>query len=737
MDFFEKLREEHGINLTEQQKEAVINIYGHTLVLAVPGAGKTQTLLCRIAYMIDQGINPKDILTVTFGKASTKDMAERFEKLFGSEYNVRFSTIHSLAYSILREYNYKHRINVTLIEEKDDKAGERPTKTKVLRQIYRIVNDAFITDEEIEDLANKVGFVKNMMLKKNEFWKYNLGIKNFEEIFEKYERYKRKNSFIDYDDMLTMCLDILGKDRKILEKYQYKFIQVDEAQDTSKVQHEIIRVLGSKSRNIFYVADDDQSIYGFRGAYPEFLLSIKDTYEDVKVLYMEQNFRSTPEIVSACNEFIKENEVRFNKEMFTENPSGKEIIITTAEDKTDQLLDLAGKLKYRNTNITTAVLYRNNISAVSLVDLLSKAHVPFKLKGFKNYFFDHWMLDDVFSIINVGLNNKDIKSFEKIYYKLSGYFISKNMIEAIKFMNQDLPIFDRMMLLKITDYQKDNVMAMKRDFAALKNKTPEEMLNIIKNGLEYNKLNKSNYIIFSTLKLLSQGLKTVEELREKIENLKLIMQNAVYNKDNNPVVLSTSHSSKGLEWDKVYIIDAVNGTFPTYSSFDEAQRGNRRVMEEERRLFYVSMTRARKEIVLYSIKNYYSLFIDEVYDVMEKLEMRKKVMDIDKLREKQEKEQNLNKPEEKDLHRDAIEFFNIKKPEEYFGINETEKLKESLKYFDNQNIYIKHKKLGVGLIKKFEEGILHVMFEDNTIKSLSFDFCCKNNLIKLYKKDGV
>jgi DNA helicase-2/ATP-dependent DNA helicase PcrA len=268
--------------------------------------------------MIDQGINPKDILTVTFGKVSTKDMAERFEKLFGSEYNVRFSTIHSLAYSILREYNYKHRINVTLIEEKDDKAGERPTKTKVLRQIYRIVNDAFITDEEIEDLANKVGFVKNMMLKKNEFWKYNLGIKNFEEIFEKYERYKRKNSFIDYDDMLTMCLDILGKDRKILEKYQYKFIQVDEAQDTSKVQHEIIRVLGSKSRNVFYVADDDQSIYGFRGAYPEFLLSIKDTYEDVKVLYMEQNFRSTPEIVSACNEFIKENEVRFNKEMFTE-----------------------------------------------------------------------------------------------------------------------------------------------------------------------------------------------------------------------------------------------------------------------------------------------------------------------------------------------------------------------------------------------------------------------------------
>jgi len=353
IDFFDRLRSKFGINLTEQQKKAVTNLEGPVLVLAVPGSGKTTTLLSRTAYLISHGIKPENILTVTFSKMSTKDMLERFNRIFGGVigYDVKFSTIHSLAYSIVRGYNYKNNIKSIIIESDEDKNWKPPTtKSKLLRQINREINNTIMTEEQFEDLSSKISFVKNMMLEESEFDEYNWSIENFKKIYDKYESIKRENSYIDYDDMLSKCLYILEKDRGILGKYQstYTYIQVDEAQDTSKVQHKIIKLLGSNNDNVFYVADDDQSIYGFRGAYPEFLLNVRDIYKNVKIFYMEENFRSTPNIVSVCNQLIKENETRFDKNIFTNKASGQPIQILKVKNKEEQLWDIIEKLKKRD-----------------------------------------------------------------------------------------------------------------------------------------------------------------------------------------------------------------------------------------------------------------------------------------------------------------------------------------------------------------------------------------------------
>jgi DNA helicase-2/ATP-dependent DNA helicase PcrA len=277
-------------------------------------------------------------------------------------------------------------------------------------------------------------------------------------------------------------------------RYQskYKYIQVDEAQDTSKVQHEIIKLLGSKNNNVFYVADDDQSIYGFRGAYPEFLLNIKDIYENVKIFFMEENFRSTQDIVSVCNQLIKKNNTRFNKNIFTNNSSYQPIQILTVKNKEEQLIDVVEKLGKSKENNTAAVLYRNNISAVLLSDMLSKAGISYKLKGFKKNFFEHWMLSDLLFIINVALNNKDIESFEKIYYKLDGNYISKDMITAIKNIESNATIFEKLLSLPLESYQETNILKLIYDFKIVSNKKIRDMFDYIEYYLVYNRFTDSN-----------------------------------------------------------------------------------------------------------------------------------------------------------------------------------------------------------------------------------------------------
>ena len=412
--------------LNDQQKSAVLHKEGPAIILAVPGAGKTTVLIARTANLIlNHAVNPRNILSITFSKASAHDMKDRFISMFGPSTgnNISFSTIHSFAFLLIREYARENALTLNLIEG----SNSNVSKSRLIKDIYRQVNNAFLTEDKLEELLNTIGFVKNMMIDVSDFEDHdNFKIKNFDKIFSAYENYKKENNLIDFDDMLTMSFDILRENPSILKKYQdrYEYVQVDEGQDTSKIQNEIIKLISSKNNNLFIVADDDQSIYGFRGAYPEELLVFEKKYPNAKVFFMEQNYRSTKNIVSVCDSFIKQNQKRYKKNLFTENESVNPVTITKLKRQEDQYEYILDEIKKTMNYAETAILFRNNISAISIIDYLDKHNIPIYMKDTKMHFFNHWVVLDIISFFNLAMDEGDQRSFEKIYYKMNAY-ISK------------------------------------------------------------------------------------------------------------------------------------------------------------------------------------------------------------------------------------------------------------------------------------------------------------------------
>ncbi len=307
MDFIKYLNDRYNIDLNEQQQKAVLNIEGPILLLSVPGGGKTTVIVSRCANMIlNHNIDPENMLTLTFSKASAIDMGQRFKKIFGDEIknNVNFSTIHSFCYSVLRTYANKRCVSFPTIIE-DEKAPL--SKNQLLKKFYFEFNEEYISDDKLEELSNAICYIKNMMLTIEEINESDIDIKNIIEIYKSYEEYKRINNYIDFDDMLSITLKLFKKNNELLNYYRrkYTYINIDESQDTSYLQHEIIKILVSPRNNIFMVGDEDQSIYTFRAAFPKALLNFKETYPKAQIFLMERNYRSTKSIVNAANLFIK------------------------------------------------------------------------------------------------------------------------------------------------------------------------------------------------------------------------------------------------------------------------------------------------------------------------------------------------------------------------------------------------------------------------------------------------
>lgn len=335
------------MNLSIEQEEAINHLNGPALVLAVPGAGKTTVLIHRTKELINKhGTNPDRILSITFSKASALDMKDRFMNIFPDlPHNlVKFSTIHAFCFSLIREFSYINKTTYRLIE--DDK--NQLNKYSLLKKIYLDLNKDYITEEKLDSLLNSIGYIKNMMISPEEFLKNNkTDIERFLDIYKIYDDYKRKNNLIDFDDMLTISLEILYDNKYLLDKYRkkYDYFQLDEGQDTSNVQLTIIKLLAHPNNNLFIVADDDQSIYGFRGASPKSLLEFNKNYTNGKLFFMEKNYRSTKNIVSICNKFIKTNKLRYNKEISTDNNYLEPINIVKVKNMIDQYKILMNDLK--------------------------------------------------------------------------------------------------------------------------------------------------------------------------------------------------------------------------------------------------------------------------------------------------------------------------------------------------------------------------------------------------------
>nr|WP_300001878.1 ATP-dependent helicase [Tissierella sp.] len=598
--------------LSKDQSKAINHIESPALVLAVPGAGKTTVLIHRTYNLIENlKVNPLEILSITFSKASALDMKNRFESVFPdvNSRNINFSTIHAFCYKLISEYSYRTGTNYKLIEDNDGM-----NKFNLLKNLYLNINKTYITEEKLESLINSIGFIKNMMMTVDEFLKiYKIDILNFKIIYNKYETYKRDNNLLDFDDMLSISWEILNRDPYILNKYRqkYRFIQVDEGQDTSKLQLEIIKLIAFPKNNLFIVADDDQSIYGFRGAYPKGLLDFKQQFDNGKIFFMEENYRSSNNIVSICNNFIKTNKLRYKKNIFTLNPSLEPINIVKVKTLADQYDYLIEELKDKDLE-QTSILYRNNLSSIGLMEILSKNNIPFFTQDKKLKFFNHWVIKDIINFISFAQNPEDIDSFEQFYYKMKGY-ISKKQINYAKTLNKDFNVFDRIMDFPgIKQYHKRNVRNLKSDFAKLARLNIEDAIDFIEDQLEYGAYLKDNSIKFgyvydnlSTLlfylKMISSGCSTLDDLVEKLDRLEDLCKNSHKNREG--INLSTIHGAKGLEFENVYMVDLIDGDFPSANSIDDFEEGRIDNLEEERRLFYVGMTRAKKHLTLLTMKS--------------------------------------------------------------------------------------------------------------------------------------
>lgn len=699
-----------NIKYTEQQLKAVMHKDGPALVLAVPGAGKTTVLLSRTANLIkNDGVNPQNILSITFSRAAANDMKDRFYKLFGNniESNINFSTIHSFAYSIVRSYYKKVGRELNIIEGQDAKVS----KYYVMRNIYLKINREFLGEDKLDSVINIVGYAKNMMLHAEEITEYGKSqkIDNAYEIFSQYENFKRDNNYVDFDDMLYLCYEILKTNEVVLSycRNKFKYIQLDEGQDTSKLQYEIIKLLAYPNNNLFIVADDDQSIYGFRGAYPDFLLDFKGKFKNAKIFYMEQNFRSTGSIVEISNRFIKSNTKRYKKNIFTQREDGGKVKVYNMRNGQKELQFLLENIQKSSCLSDIAILYRNNLSVIPLIDLLDRNNIPFYIKDYNNSFFKHWVVADISACIALSIDNTDIDAFERVYYKISSY-INKGQIQRMKDnIKEGVSVFDYLRKYgKLENHQWKRIDFLKAEFSKLRKLKPYEAIRFIKVNLGYidylfNNASSMGYSfenlesVTAVLESISKGADNFDSFFDRLSKIKDIMNNAKNNKGVNAVVLSTVHASKGLEFNRVFLMSLLEGSFPTAISITDSRNGKLDAIEEERRLMYVGMTRAKEELNL----------IVPVY-------------------------LNGSNEESRFVHEVRCCGNSFVESLKYEEIHET---KYTVKNTININLCagdnIIHKSFGKGLIDKIDNGIIWVKFSEYGVKQLAIEPCIENQLI--------
>lgn len=579
------------MKLSEEQILAKNHKDGPCLVLAVPGSGKTTMLLARIEEL-SKVVSPKKILSLSFSRAQVQDMKKRYQ---GPESN--FFTIHAFSYLIVRNYLKREKRQVNVLED-----SLLYNKEDLVRDIYYRVNGRRISREDLANFFTATSYMVNKM--EDLSYLDDLEVKNAGEIFLEYEDFKRKRHLFDFDDMLTFALKLLEEDEKTKRQVQraYRYVQLDEGQDTSLLQFKIIERLVAPDNNLMVVADDDQSIYAFRAAEPDYLLNFKDHYPNGKILKLEKNYRSGEKIVASSLAFIGQNQERFEKEGQAFKGEGSEIFLKALKTSSKEYSYIKNHLK---EGMTSAILFRNNISAISMMDFLIKDGIDFSITTESLDFFDSRILRDLEDVLYFAENLKDGEAFKKISGKIRTY-LKREDLEKLSFKGRDEEVFDFYEREgRLEAYKLKELKARRRDFKKLSKMTFENKLSYIYSSMGYRDYLKTlsakygeerqNKLIFmESLLNFSKGLRNFEDFHKKEETFQKYLRE---DEDSN-LILSTIHKSKGLEYDQVFLLDLVDGEFPTRDQDGEGERH----LEEERRIFYVGLTRAKKEAHLLSLK---------------------------------------------------------------------------------------------------------------------------------------
>ncbi len=626
--------------LNKQQEEAVQSVEGPVLLLAVPGSGKTTVLVTRLGYMIyAKGIAPEKILTVTYTVAATEDMAARFASMFGTDMADRltFKTINGICAGIIHTYGRKTgRTPFALLNDEKVIAD-------TLAKIYQKTERTYATESDLQTVRTLITYIKNSMLTEAEIRELDkTADMKISAIYKEYNTWLREQKLMDYDDQMVYAYTMLQRFPELLRLYQDKFpyLCVDEAQDTSKIQHAIIALLSSRTENLFMVGDEDQSIYGFRAAYPEALLSFEKNHPGAKVLLMEENFRSGAGIVKAADTFIQKNTLRHKKHMRAVKDGEevvKEIAVKTRDDQYRYLAAVAEKCAAAQTDSmtgnvsegragdltgnvtegkagsmtagashTVAVLYRDHECALPLIDLLERKEIPYRMRNAEISFFTHRTVLDVLNIMKLAMHPKDAETFLQVYYKINTYIRKEDALQIARISEtQDISVWNAAVRYHgLSDYTMSSVHNTRMHMQQLLTERGDKAVKRILYYMGYQEYLercglKADKI--EILRILGSREDSMAGLLQRLRELQDILTRKETDYSCN-FILSTIHASKGLEYDTVYLMDVTDGILPAQmlKNPEKASREERETYEEERRLFYVGATRAKSELYVFT-----------------------------------------------------------------------------------------------------------------------------------------
>ena len=584
-----------------EQEEAITHKGGPLMVLAGPGSGKTLVITYRVKWLIENaGVHPSNILVITFTRAAAEEMKKRFFMFDGMENApVTFGTFHSVFFMILR---YAYRYTAANIIREDVK--RRYIKEMTENMELEIEDE----NEFLSGIINEISYVKGEMMSLSYYHSNNCSDELFAQIYEGYE----KRLLIDFDDMLVFCYELLKEREDIRTLWQNKFqhILIDEFQDINKVQYEIIRMLAGKGDHLFIVGDDDQSIYRFRGARPEIMLGFEKDYPEAKKVILNTNYRCSEEIVESAEHLISHNTKRFPKNMQAARGSKVPITFRNLKDAGEECTDILKGIRfYYKKGIPLedmAVIFRTNTQPRLLVGRLMEYNIPFQMRDVIPNIFDHWIARNILTYIKLAMGNRDRKLFLQVMNRPKRY-ISRSMITEPQV---DLKKLKQQTFGKKWLYEKIDKLEM--DLYLLRKMEPYAAIQYIRNGIGYEDY-MNEYAQFRRMNPddLEEVLNQIQESAKEYHSFEewfayiesygeeLRKQMEAGRQQKSGVTLTTMHSSKGLEYEVVFVMDINEGVTPHKKAVKEAD------LEEERRLFYVAVTRAKTYLFLYSVKELY------------------------------------------------------------------------------------------------------------------------------------
>ncbi len=605
------------------QNEAIAHDGGPCMVLAGPGSGKTTVITHRVKNLIEEyNVSPSEILVVTFTKAAAMEMEERFLNLmeFSDKYSVcrqvTFGTFHSVFFKILR-YAYNYNAGNILREEK-----KREYISRIVEKLDLEYDDE---NEFISDIISEISLVKSEMINLSTYYSKNCPENIFRRIYSEYHEIIYRTGEIDFDDMLVMCYELFTKREDILKLWQnkFKYILIDEFQDINKVQYMVMKLLAKPQDNVFVVGDDDQSIYSFRGAKPEIMLSFPKEYPKAKVVKLNVNYRCNYEVVSAAGRLIGHNKVRYKKDIQAFNERVYPIEVIKAKNTLDEsnyilkLLDDYQKKGVEYKDI--AILYRTATNPRHLAGKLMEYNVPFKMRDAMPNIYEHWIAKNIIAYIRIALGENDRAHFLNIINRPKRY-ISRDAFKdkEVDFVNLKKYYADK-------QYVVDRIEKMEYDLKLISRMSPYAAINYIRHGVgyedyiaeyaDYRRIKAEElYEILDELSASAKDFSDFEQWFAYIDKYKeeLKKQEEARYKQHNGVTLSTMHGAKGLEYKIVIIMDANEKITPHMKAVLPED------IEEERRMFYVAMTRAKERLhIIYLEKRYEkelepSRFIEEM-----------------------------------------------------------------------------------------------------------------------------